>query len=684
MAMIDGRIKRSLTRTIMSQIPGELIDAVIDGVQNSPSTLTACSLVCRQWVPRSRYHSFGSIELVRSGNRDTVKSFLHILESPFVTIVPSVREVRISQELSYSTPLSIRDTSSYSAPALSIGDIIRLLGQHGIAPTFISISGYCHNLGRAGPFPSTTRMHWCLMSSFFEDTVDFIHDFTSLECLFLNKKMSFGQIMATGKPCRTLPTSLRELRVVKPQVLTSMLALHSPPIPPRLMVYLIERDGWEDVIVYLTDPRVSSTLRSFTLDNCFAAHLPRLPALRHLCIRKSFRFMASHASIVLASLHLACGAQQLETVELLDSTILTFGFADGGKWKELDSMLADRVAFPCLRAVILGGEDLAVDGRIRPACGQMSLCDAQGILSVQYRSAVHDPFLFVNRFTPSSFPEWISRVRGGQTLSGSAVPKPSAVSPGPRAECSSWVSKDQKKILFLFGAAGRNAAMQHGQVHGHLYSYGYGDMWGWDIGESWTRERMIGNVPSPRGEMACVYHEALDKVILFGGYSPTVPTWFDEMNDTMTSSSSSTNPSPSPVSWRQVLTRGFPAYRAQSWLVIDSKTGKIYLFSGYKNTTYVPSKGSNSENKDKDKHKPKPSSRSFVDLWQLKLDLPGVHFTGVDLEEEARTAVVGPWQRCFACGSTGPWRKCGGTCKGCPFFCDSELLREGWKEHKET
>ncbi|KAJ7624524.1 hypothetical protein FB45DRAFT_1086302 [Roridomyces roridus] len=260
-------------------------------------------------------------------------------------------------------------------------------------------------------------------------------------------------------------------------------------------------------------------------------------------------------------------------------------------------------------------------------------------------------------------------------LGGSAVPKPSAVSPGPRADCSSWVSKDQKQIFFLFGAADRNAAMQHGQVHGHLYSYGYGDLWSWDIGEErWTRERMIGNVPSPRGEMA-LQHEALDKVVLFGGYSPTVPTWFDEMNDTvtytyyadtfigdMTSSSSSSSTNPNPVSWRQVLTRGFPTYRAQSWLVVDSKTGKIYLFSGYKNTTYVPSKGSTStENKGKDKDKPKPSSRSFLDLWQLKLDVPGGHFTGVDLEEEARTAVVGPWQRCFACGSTGPWKKCGGS-----------------------
>ncbi|KAJ7651331.1 hypothetical protein FB45DRAFT_716324, partial [Roridomyces roridus] len=78
-----------------SQFSGELVDAVIDWAHESPSTLAACSLVCRQWLPRSRYHGFSSIKLVRSRNLDTVKSFLHILESPLVTIVPSVREVHL-------------------------------------------------------------------------------------------------------------------------------------------------------------------------------------------------------------------------------------------------------------------------------------------------------------------------------------------------------------------------------------------------------------------------------------------------------------------------------------------------------------------------------------------------------------------------------------------------------------
>ncbi|KAJ7714618.1 hypothetical protein B0H16DRAFT_1667202 [Mycena metata] len=193
-----------------------------------------------------------------------------------------------------------------------------------------------------------------------------------------------------------------------------------------------------------------------------------------------------------------------------------------------------------------------------------------------------------------------------------------------------------QRLFFMFGQADRQAAMIHKQT--------------WDIkGEKWFRERLHGNVPSPRAEVACTYNEVLDKVIFFGGYSPTV------------------------------LTRGFPTYRADSTLVTDSKTGKTFLFGGYKNTTYVPSKNGGPSD-----------SRSFVDLWQLRLDLPG-GFERVDLEEAARTAKAGPWQRCFACGSTGPWKRCGGnlttwcsgSCNGRVFFCDPECLKQGWKEHKE-
>ncbi|KAJ7602306.1 hypothetical protein DFH06DRAFT_1398480 [Mycena polygramma] len=270
--------------------------------------------------------------------------------------------------------------------------------------------------------------------------------------------------------------------------------------------------------------------------------------------------------------------------------------------------------------------------------------------------------------------------RKWRRLSGSAVPKPSQSSPGPRERCHSWVGKDKAHIFYMFGQSDRPAAEIVQQTGGPpFFSHAYSDLWSWDIkAEKWKRELLRGNVPSSCSEMACTYNPILDKVIVFGGYSPSVPTWLEDLDDIVTYSYYADTfiadaSGVSPLRWKQVLTRGFPIYRAGSALVTDSRTGKTFLFGGYKNHVYVPSRS----------RAPQSSCRSFNDLWQLRLDLPGGFFDGVNLEEEARTAKVGPWQRCFTCGSAGPWKRCGGTCNGQAFFCESACLKDGWKEHKE-
>ncbi|KDQ51405.1 hypothetical protein JAAARDRAFT_185207 [Jaapia argillacea MUCL 33604] len=251
--------------------------------------------------------------------------------------------------------------------------------------------------------------------------------------------------------------------------------------------------------------------------------------------------------------------------------------------------------------------------------------------------------------------------------------------PGPRKHVSSWVNKEQDRIYIMYGEADRQGAFIAGDTHhGKMTSYSYEDIWGWSIPERrWRRERVSGNIPCPRSEMACTYNSTLNKTIVFGGYSPTLPTVYRETQDQFAFSYYADTfiyePSTSPEGrskWKQVITRGFPTYRAQASLVSDPKTGKIFLFGGYANSEYIA-------------YEKELTSRTYNDLWQLKIDIPGGYFEGVDMEEESRTARAGPLQRCFTCGNTGHWKKCGGTCKGRAFFCDSDCQREGWKEHKQ-
>jgi len=123
--------------------------------------------------------------------------------------------------------------------------------------------------------------------------------------------------------------------------------------------------------------------------------------------------------------------------------------------------------------------------------------------------------------------------------------------------------------------------------------------------------------------------------------------------------------------WRHVLTRGFPTYRSQAALHTDPFTGMMYLYGGFTSSDFISSRKAF-------------TTRSFGDLWQLRMDVEGEggDFSDVDIEDERRTAQAGPWQRCFMCGNAGRWRKCSGSCRGAAFFCGVDCQKEGWKEHK--
>ncbi|KAJ7679551.1 hypothetical protein DFH06DRAFT_1465584 [Mycena polygramma] len=238
-------------------------------------------------------------------------------------------------------------------------------------------------------------------------------------------------------------------------------------------------------------------------------------------------------------------------------------------------------------------------------------------------------------------------------LHGTAQPTASFAGPGPRRLACSWVGKDQNTLFVMHGVADRQAAQLAGQPHGAMNSQALDDLWVWDIAAwSWSRRRLVGNVPAPRSEMACTYNAVLDKVITFGGYTPTCPSHFEKnvayvfsyYGDTFmygadASSSEATSPTNiNAPSWKHVLTRGFPTYRAQAHLVADPDTGRTFLFGGYVNSEYVPSRSGTGTHAAHE-------ARIFGDLWELRLDVPGGHFADVDVEEEARTARVGPWQR---------------------------------------
>ncbi|KAJ7648077.1 hypothetical protein FB45DRAFT_861073 [Roridomyces roridus] len=234
--------------------------------------------------------------------------------------------------------------------------------------------------------------------------------------------------------------------------------------------------------------------------------------------------------------------------------------------------------------------------------------------------------------------------------------------PGPRKNAASWVSPDQTRIYVLFGHADQEVAERHDEPHGGSRAFGYRDMWTWSIGEEkWRQERMPGNAPCSRTELAYTFNPKLQKATVFGGYHPCLPTdvidgqeskkfEYTYFADTFVyhmgsnvgptgdnSANALVQPTLLAPKWKQVLTHGFPTHRCQAQLACDPDSGRTYLFGG-----------------------------CFGDLWELKLDDESGegHFDAVDTENEARSARAGPWQRCFVCGGAGPWRKCGAGYRG--------------------
>ncbi|KAF8918336.1 hypothetical protein CPB85DRAFT_1281551 [Mucidula mucida] len=72
-------------------LPLELCDMIIDFNHTARKTLARCSLVCRAWIPASRYHMWTSIRLTPT-NIDT---FLSLISSDQSTFLPYLQNVEV-------------------------------------------------------------------------------------------------------------------------------------------------------------------------------------------------------------------------------------------------------------------------------------------------------------------------------------------------------------------------------------------------------------------------------------------------------------------------------------------------------------------------------------------------------------------------------------------------------------
>jgi hypothetical protein len=173
----------------MPRLPIELVDIVIDFLHLDDETLEVCSLVCRNWLPASRFHLFGTVRVEWSN----VLSLVELLATPSSTIANHVHTLRIPLEGLDSHTIfdiiapylekfvAVKSISLRGRPWFPIGDetLSRVFGRAGnMDLTEISHDFYEYRhprfrlsfaLSDNGPFTFSSRLR-VLRSAFVDST----------------------------------------------------------------------------------------------------------------------------------------------------------------------------------------------------------------------------------------------------------------------------------------------------------------------------------------------------------------------------------------------------------------------------------------------------------------------------------------------------------------------------------
>jgi hypothetical protein len=197
-----------------TSIPQEIIDQFIDHLYNDWEALKTCALVCRAWVPSSRYHLFGHVN-IRVSECARFSDLIGHLDHPLCTFAPSVRRLFIFADDEHPTPIDLRPGwVDPLIPYLTKLTSVKTLVAYKIGGRTFGWEA----LFKSAPFVAQITRLTLLDPKFmtFEDCTDTIHSFPSLESLgychpYYSDQGTLPSIPAfQGSP----PPSLRTLNTV--------------------------------------------------------------------------------------------------------------------------------------------------------------------------------------------------------------------------------------------------------------------------------------------------------------------------------------------------------------------------------------------------------------------------------------------------------------------------------------
>ncbi|KAF7309209.1 hypothetical protein MKEN_01123600 [Mycena kentingensis (nom. inval.)] len=350
-------------------LPPEVIDLVIDAAaelrREDRSLPYRCALVSRQWLPRSRFHSFARIHLELAYRDTRVASFLALLCTGAATFLSSIRHLKLvclTQEQLPTPVLAALVAGGVRAPSLEITTHDILKG--GDLDSFAHEFPFVKHLDLAAGNIRAGAPH---------ETFRFLGMFPALQSLVLNAWCPGARRISVLPPQiaqRAFPSGLQELRIRIPSFLEHIIPLEreSGAELRSLCIYADQRRYTHLVNEYLALPHIARSLTSLTLhirasdvEASDQVNLSSLRALRHLGIGTGTAVYTTPTTPQ-AALHIL-GISRLERARLQTLSLFSslmdapseFVVQDVRDWAQLDALLGNHADYPSLQRVTVQG-----------------------------------------------------------------------------------------------------------------------------------------------------------------------------------------------------------------------------------------------------------------------------------------------------------------------------------------
>ena len=122
-------------------IPPEIFDLIVGWLRNEPTTLEACCLVSKSWVPRTRRYLFASIHFFEP--RSSILSWMKVFSNPSGSPAQYTRNLTISEPLNAESSWirSFHHVEKLTVYTVRFEDSseVSLVQLHGLSPSLESL-----------------------------------------------------------------------------------------------------------------------------------------------------------------------------------------------------------------------------------------------------------------------------------------------------------------------------------------------------------------------------------------------------------------------------------------------------------------------------------------------------------------------------------------------------------------